>query len=132
MGIKDYFIGGKSFDGHDIQGKTLNTFYRVTVTVKNANSLLYLDQKLIAEKKVEKYVLVSGGIWMLGQDQDALGGGFDTKQRLIGSICNFRMWNSGLNKTEVAEFFKNPKTMTAQPVFDNPPTYRYEKNSGAY
>ena len=117
---------------YNMPGRNLDFYHRVTISVKDANSLVYLDRKLISEKKLKKQVFDGNGIWMLGQEQDAFGGGFSQEQRVIGSICNFRMWNSGLNKTGVTEFFKNPKLITVQPVFDNPPTYRFEKNNGAH
>ena len=115
-----------------IHGKELNVFHRVTMTLKNTKVLMYWDRELIAEKQVKKYVLVNGGAWVLGQEQDEVRGGFDPNQRVIGSICDFRMWNAGLDKNGVKEFFKKPDTITVDPIFDSPPTYRYEKQNGAY
>ena len=124
--------GHSSGPSFPIHGKELNVFHRVTMTLKNTKVLMYWDRELIAEKQVKKYVLVNGGAWVLGQEQDEVRGGFDPTQRVIGSICDFRMWNAGLDKNGVKEFFKKPDTITVDPIFDSPPTYRYEKQNGAY
>ena len=74
------------------------------------------------------------GTWILGQDQDVAGGGFELSQRFIGKICNLRMWSVGKTEAEMRGFFENPpdrKDLT-HVVFDSPPTYAYEKNNGAY
>lgn len=39
---------------------------------------------------------------MLGQEQDAFGGGFDQTQSLSGQIGGLRFWNRALSRTEVA------------------------------
>ena len=79
-------------------------------------------------------VALSEGTWILGQDQDVAGGAFDLSQRFIGKICNLRMWNVGKTEAEMRAFFEKPpdKKDLMHVVFDNPPTYSYEKNNGAY
>ena len=40
------------------------------------------------------------GTIILGQDADALGGGFDENQALSGSISDFHMWDRAINENE--------------------------------
>jgi len=121
-----------SVAGYPKQRVSVNVYHRVTFTLKDTRIRVYLDGVLITEKKVRPRALTSGGTWVLGQDQDAVGGEFDVEQRLIGKICNFRMWNFGMDEQEIPSFFDNPSLSQARTIFDNPPTYRYEKMNGAY
>ncbi len=43
---------------------------------------------------------------IVGQEQDALGGAFSTTQAWAGDVDNLRIYNRGLNATEVAELFQ--------------------------
>ena len=49
----------------------------------------------------------SGGSWILGQEQDAIEGKFDKNQRFIGKICDFQMWNYGMNPESLKKLFLN-------------------------
>ena len=37
-----------------------------------------------------------GGLLVIGQDQDTVGGGFDRRQSFSGMISQFNIWNSSL------------------------------------
>ncbi|XP_066283061.1 adhesion G protein-coupled receptor L2-like [Branchiostoma lanceolatum] len=41
------------------------------------------------------------GTWILGQDQDSLGGGFDRKQAFSGEMSRVNLWDSVLSPTEI-------------------------------
>ena len=49
-------------------------------------------------------VVDPGGAW-LGQDQDAVGGEFDSKQALKGSIDDVRIYNRALSAEEVKALY---------------------------
>ncbi|KAI8487880.1 hypothetical protein Bbelb_343280 [Branchiostoma belcheri] len=44
----------------------------------------------------------TGGTWILGQDQDAVGGGFDASQSFIGELSEVNLWDRVLSQTEIA------------------------------
>ncbi|XP_065115655.1 neuronal pentraxin receptor b [Paramisgurnus dabryanus] len=44
----------------------------------------------------------SGGVLVLGQEQDTLGGRFDASQALVGELSLFNLWDRVLTPTEVA------------------------------
>ncbi|XP_051978214.1 neuronal pentraxin receptor-like [Xyrauchen texanus] len=44
----------------------------------------------------------SGGMLVLGQEQDTLGGRFDASQALVGELSLFNLWDRVLSPTEVA------------------------------
>ncbi|XP_070569791.1 neuronal pentraxin-1-like [Ptychodera flava] len=43
-----------------------------------------------------------GGVLVLGQDQDSVGGGFNDLQAFIGSLTDFNMWLTALNASQIA------------------------------
>ena len=106
-----------------------NVKYRLSISVKDTTMLIYWNGALYKKKAVRRLSLQSGGLWILGQDQDAMGGNFNLGQRVIGKICNFRMWNIGMEETNV---FVAPNATKSQVVFDSPPSYKFEKANGAY
>ncbi|KAI8504762.1 hypothetical protein Bbelb_178800 [Branchiostoma belcheri] len=43
-----------------------------------------------------------GGTWILGQDQDAVGGGFDADQAFTGELSGVNLWDRVLSPAEIA------------------------------
>ncbi|KAM9843432.1 neuronal pentraxin receptor a [Aulostomus maculatus] len=43
-----------------------------------------------------------GGVLVLGQEQDSLGGGFDSSQALVGELSQVGLWDRVLSSTQVA------------------------------
>uniref|UniRef100_A0A3B4V387 Neuronal pentraxin-2-like n=1 Tax=Seriola dumerili TaxID=41447 RepID=A0A3B4V387_SERDU len=43
-----------------------------------------------------------GGVLMLGQEQDSLGGGFDSSQALVGELSQVGLWDRVLSSSQVA------------------------------
>ncbi|XP_078348800.1 neuronal pentraxin-1-like [Oculina patagonica] len=48
-----------------------------------------------------------GGVLVLGQDQDRLGGGFDAVQSFKGLLTNYNLWNDELSDTEIEQLSKS-------------------------
>ncbi|XP_019645823.1 PREDICTED: uncharacterized protein LOC109486433 [Branchiostoma belcheri] len=44
----------------------------------------------------------TGGTWILGQDQDVVGGGFDADQSFIGELSEVNLWDRVLSPAEIA------------------------------
>ncbi|XP_070538120.1 neuronal pentraxin-1-like isoform X2 [Ptychodera flava] len=51
--------------------------------------------------------VTGGGLLVLGQDQDSVGGGYDADQAFIGEMTAFNMWSRSLNDVEIAQVAKN-------------------------
>jgi CUB/sushi domain-containing protein len=45
-----------------------------------------------------------GGIWVIGQDQDSLGGSFDAKDSFKGILTEVNIWNTVLGVDEIKSF----------------------------
>ncbi|XP_078582500.1 neuronal pentraxin-2-like [Branchiostoma floridae x Branchiostoma japonicum] len=43
----------------------------------------------------------SGGTWILGQDQDTVGGGFETSQAFSGELSHVNLWDRVLSPSEI-------------------------------
>ena len=131
IGLKSIWIGSVRLSSYPGQRVSVGEYRRFTMSVRDGQTLVYWERELFAKLPYLGKTLKSGGRWLLAQDQDSIGGSFDASQRFVGKICNFRMWNYGLNENEMKEFFVNPNITVDQMVFDNPPTYEYEKRNGA-
>ena len=46
----------------------------------------------------------AGGIWVIGQDQDSLGGGFQTGDSYKGILTEVNIWNKILGSDEIKRF----------------------------
>lgn len=45
----------------------------------------------------------AGGLVVLGQEQDALGGGFNAKQSFKGLLTNYNLWSNVQSDSEIAQ-----------------------------
>jgi hypothetical protein len=48
-----------------------------------------------------------GGIWVIGQDQDSPGGGFQAKDSFKGILTEVNIWNRTLGSDEIESFAKD-------------------------
>ena len=48
-----------------------------------------------------------GGIWVIGQDQDSPGGGFQAKDSFNGILTEVNIWNRTLGSDEIESFAKD-------------------------
>ena len=51
--------------------------------------------------------LLSGGVIVLGQDQDYDGGGFDNKQSFAGEMANVNIWSRVLTRKEILKMSRS-------------------------
>ena len=54
----------------------------------------------------------------------------DEKQQFFEKICDFQMWDKGLDEGEIEKLFSNKNQLEAGNIFDSPPTYEFEKKYG--
>ncbi|XP_066545941.1 pentraxin-4 [Amia ocellicauda] len=64
----------------------------------------YTDRRLTSTgSKFQKgYEVPSGGSFIMGQEQDSLGGGFDVAEAFVGQVAGFAVWNRALAPGEVS------------------------------
>jgi hypothetical protein len=68
----------------------------------SGESKLYINGSLASTQTLNAGVNYnSGGSIVLGQEQDAVGGGFDNTQSLLGKIGSFLLYNKALSAAEV-------------------------------
>ena len=48
--------------------------------------------------------ITGGGRWVLGQDQDRVGGGFEIKDSFQGELVEVNVWGRVLTRQEIAKF----------------------------
>ena len=48
-----------------------------------------------------------GGVLILGQEQDSLGGSFDASQCFIGELTGVNIWNHVINEQEINHMTKS-------------------------
>ena len=81
----------------------------VTWESSSGDFKVYKDGAL-SEKKdnVETGTQIKGGgIWVIGQDQDSLGGGFEAKDSFKGIMTEVNIWNRVLGSDEIESFAKD-------------------------
>ena len=54
------------------------------------------------DKKLEATKLPTGGIWIIGQDQDRRGGGFQNRDSMKGVLAEVNIWDRILCSYEIA------------------------------
>lgn len=65
---------------------------------------LHVDRRLVAtgSRFREGYEIPPGGSLVLGQEQDSMGGGFDSSESFMGSVAGLAMWDRVLVPREVS------------------------------
>lgn len=69
----------------------------------------YKDGELSEEDRNFKkgHIIDNGGTVVLGQDQDSLGGGFETDDSFQGTLLNVNLWDKVLNAAQIATMSKS-------------------------
>ncbi|XP_072103331.1 C-reactive protein-like [Mobula birostris] len=79
----------------------------VTWESKEGLVTIWVNGKRSLQKIGGKGLFVKGsGQFILGQEQDSVGGGFETSQSFVGEITDVHMWDFVLNTREIAIAYK--------------------------
>merc|ERR1712142_1012763 len=126
IGLGDGYIGSKNLYNKkgDLPLK-IKSSQRITVTRIKSEVSVYANGKFVGKKTVATPIR-PGGSWVLGQEQDAKEGKFDKTQRFIGKICDFQMWNYGMNPNSLKKLFKNDGSVAPGNYFN-----AFQKRNGA-
>ncbi|XP_051024074.1 pentraxin-4 [Acomys russatus] len=73
-------------------------------TSKEGKYWLHIDRRIVAtgSRFREGYEIPPGGSLVLGQEQDTMGGEFDSSEAFVGSISGLAIWDRALVPREVA------------------------------
>ena len=94
---------------------------RLTITGDETGGKVYYDKIPLTSKISDWRKIPLGGSWVLGQQQDSLLGGYDETDRLIGSICNFQMWDFKMSNEQLDLLFSKDVNLRGN-IFDSPPS----------
>ena len=75
----------------------------------NGQYRIYKDANVVVEENgyCQGQTILAGGTWVVGQDQDSVGGRFDANQMLLGEIADVNMWDKELSYPDIQEFSKS-------------------------
>ena len=83
-------------------------WHHIVMIRSGAVGCVYLDNQQVGDSlavTAGTLTLASGGL-LLGQDQDAVGSGFQAGQSWAGDLDNLRIYNRALNRTEIRALFQ--------------------------
>jgi hypothetical protein len=92
-------------------GSTVNTsWHHIGLTRSGATVKLYIDGAYINSVSLtgSTTLLVDTNGFVIGQDQDSVGGGFVSTQSLAGNVDELLIYNRELTGSEVLEIYNNP------------------------
>jgi len=82
-----------------------NEWYHFCVTWSSETSMdLYLNGVLVNSKTTSK-IISDGGLLIIGQDQDTLGGGYDINQSFGGELYQLNVFERKLRREEVVGMY---------------------------
>ncbi|ELW67790.1 Pentraxin-4 [Tupaia chinensis] len=105
-GSVHFVIGDPAFRELPLQSVLDGQWHHVCViwTSIQGRYWTHVDRRLVAtgSRFREGYEIPPGGSLVLGQEQDSVGGGFDSSEAFVGSVSGFAIWDRALVPAEVA------------------------------
>ncbi|XP_029805472.1 pentraxin-4 isoform X3 [Suricata suricatta] len=105
-GAVHFVIGDPAFRELPLQPLLDGQWHHVCViwTSTLGRYWLHVDRRLVAtgSRFREGYEIPPGGSLVLGQEQDSVGGGFDSSEAFVGSVAGLAIWDRALVPGEVA------------------------------
>ncbi|XP_075039889.1 C-reactive protein-like [Mixophyes fleayi] len=90
----------------------LETHICVTWESSSGLTAFWVDGKQSLRKIYQKGLqILPGGMVILGQDQDELGGKFDEKQSFVGEISDVHLWNYVLPSCAIRDVYERKSTI---------------------
>ncbi|KFQ60317.1 Mucosal pentraxin, partial [Pelecanus crispus] len=93
-----FYVGGK-FITFSVPGSTVESEH-VCASWESATGIVrfWFNEKPWPRKGLQRgYTVGAEGVIVLGQEQDAFGGGFDAQQSFVGEISSVYMWDTGIS-----------------------------------
>ena len=88
----------------------IDTWYNFTHTNNGSTDKLYINAVEISSISFSFGTLLTGGRVVIGQEQDNVGGGFQTDQDFPGSYANLSIYNRALSAAEIQQNYNALKT----------------------
>ncbi|XP_075384202.1 pentraxin-4 [Tenrec ecaudatus] len=105
-GSVHFVIGDPAFRELPLQTLLDGQWHHLCViwTAAQGRHWLYVDRRLVAtgSRFREGYEIPPGGSLVLGQEQDFVGGGFDSAEAFVGSLAGLAIWGRVLAPGEVS------------------------------
>ena len=80
-----------------------NQFHHIALTRSGTTMSLYVDGVFVGSLTVpDAPITIDPGGFIIGQDQDSVGGGFSTNNSLAGEVDELRVYHRALTASEVA------------------------------
>ncbi|EHB14236.1 hypothetical protein GW7_05760 [Heterocephalus glaber] len=115
-GSMHFVIGDPAFRELPLQPLLDSQWHHICVswTSIQGRYWLYVDRRLVASGSHfrEDYEIPPGGSLVLGQEQDSVGGGFDSAEAFVGSMSGLAIWDRVLVPREVANLVTGKKLPT--------------------
>ena len=84
---------------------TSSVWYNIVNVVSSTNNILYINAQQIESQTKTGTQIEGSGYMIFGQEQDSVGGGFQTSQDLIGDIAQVSIYNRALTASEIEQNF---------------------------
>ena len=65
---------------------------------------VYVNGSLAYTKVISVKGFRAGGTWVIGQDQDVEGGGFQPRDAFVGKLADVNIWSRVLGQDEIEKF----------------------------
>ncbi|KAM6155630.1 pentraxin-4 [Rhynchocyon petersi] len=105
-GSVHFVVGDPAFRELALQSLLDGQWHHLCVlwTSTQGRHWLYVDRRLVATSSRfrESYEIPPGGSLVLGQEQDTMGGGFDSAESFVGSLAGLAIWDRVLSPGEVS------------------------------
>ena len=126
-----WFAGSRIFAANVRLGDTFWTretdvLHRVTVVRRGDVFEMFFNGRSLGTN-LKSGTLSTNGVWVLGQEQDSLGGGFSLGHTFLGLICDFQLWSRGFDENELSRLWFDSSAVDKGDVFDNAPSYDFER-----
>lgn len=102
------YLNGRSWK--ESMSFSINREYHVcftTFAATTANSYMFVDGELEEVFQGTRGVIEGGGIFIMGMDQDAFGGGLSSSESVQGVLSNFMVWERVLTFDEIEKMYEN-------------------------
>ncbi|CAH3117953.1 unnamed protein product [Pocillopora meandrina] len=89
-----------------------DTWQHVCLTWENTQGVmkLYRDGQFaeqVTNHATKNFALKAGGFLVLGQEQDSIGGGFESSQTFHSRLASFNIWDKVLSESDIAAQYTN-------------------------
>ncbi|XP_069819665.1 serum amyloid P-component-like [Dendropsophus ebraccatus] len=90
---------------YNLQGNDFTEWTSICATWSSTAQAVWIDGKKYNKKGVKNVEISADPIIIIGQEQDAYGGGFQKSQSFVGEMTDVNMWDKALTDDNVIDYF---------------------------